>query len=164
MVTFFTKPSVLGILSSTFFNFVFAAKLVILGILFSISVILLLKVLTGNNEVILDFVAKLVISGILLLTVVILPYISLILVLKELFDNNPVVSILSTFVFKALYSVFLTTSFFPTLLNLAKSVGTVFNFSTFVLSISVFKVAKFVFDAKLLTSTCVTFFKSVFVA
>ena len=60
----------LGILFSTLANSVLVAKLLVSGIfpstvfiLFSTSVILLLKVLVGNNEVILDFVAKLVISG-----------------------------------------------------------------------------------------------------
>ena len=71
---------------------------------------------------------------------------------------------LSTLLINLLYSVFLTTSFFTTLLSLAKSLGTGVNFAMSNLSTSVFKLAKFVFDAKLLTSTCVTFFKSVFVA
>ena len=39
------------------------------------------------------------------------------------FKTNPVVSILSTFVTNLLYSVFLTTSFFTTLLSRAKSSG-----------------------------------------
>ena len=60
-----------------------------------------------------------------------------------------------------LYSVFLATSFFTTLFNLDKSIGTVFNLSTSILSTSVFKLARFVFNAKLLTFTCVTFFRSV---
>ena len=68
---------------------------------------------------------------------------------------------LSTFVTNLLYSVFLTTSFFTTLLNLAKSTGTVFNLSTSILSTSVFKLARFVFDAKLLTSICVAFYRSI---
>ena len=42
-------------------------------------------------------------------------------------------------------------------------IGTVFNLSASILSTSVFKLARFYFDAKLLTSTYVTFFKSVFV-
>ena len=69
-----------------------------------------------------------------------------------------------------LYSVILTTSFFTTLLNLAKSLGTGVNLSISAkslgtgvnlsisnLSTSVFKLAKFDFSAKLLTSTCDTF-------
>ena len=60
--------------------------------------------------------------------------------------------------------VFLTTSFFTTLLSFAKSLGTGVNLSIFSLSTSVFKLAQFDFSAKLLTSTCVTFFISVFVA
>ena len=63
-----------------------------------------------------------------------------------------------------LYSVFLTTSSLSTLLNLARSTGTVFNLSASILSTSVFKIAKFDFSAKLMTSTCHTFFKSAFVA
>ena len=73
------------------------------------------------------------------------------------FKTNYVVSILSTFVTKLLYSVFLILSFFTTLLNIAKSLGTTVNFTMSNLSTSVFKLARFVFDAKLLTSTCVTF-------
>ena len=38
-----------------------------------------------------------------------------------------------------------------TLLNLARSTGTVFNLSTSILSTSVFKLARFFFDAELLT-------------
>ena len=79
------------------------------------------------------------------------------------FKTNLVASILSTFVTHLLYSVFLTTSFFTTLLNLAKTLGTGVNFAMSNLSTSIFKPARFVFDAKLLTSKCVTFFKSVFV-
>ena len=71
---------------------------------------------------------------------------------------------LSTFVANFSYSVFLATSFFTTLLNLAQSLGTGVNLSIPNLSTSVFRLAKFVFSAKLLTSTCDTFFKSVFVA
>ena len=63
-----------------------------------------------------------------------------------------------------LYSVFLTTSFFITLLYLAKPLGTGVNLSISNLSTSVFRLAKFAFSAKPLTSTCDTFFKSVFVA
>ena len=64
---------------------------------------------------------------------------------------------LSTFVTN-LYSIFLKTSFFTTLLSLGKSLGTGANLSISHLSTSVFKLAKFDFSAKLLTSTCVTFF------
>ena len=64
---------------------------------------------------------------------------------------------LSTFVTNLLYSVFLTTSFFTTLLNLAKSLGTGVNVSISNLSTSLFR-------AKPLTSICDIFFKSVFVA
>ena len=81
-----------------------------------------------------------------------------------LFKTKFVVSILSTFVTNLLYSAFLITSFLTTLLNLARSTGTVFNLSASILSTSVFKLAKFDFNSKLVTSTYDTFFKSVFVA
>ena len=58
----------------------------------------------------------------------------------------------------------LTTSFFTTSLSLLKSAGTGANLSMSNLSTSVFKLAKFVFNAKHEVSTCVTFFRSVFVA
>ena len=57
------------------------------------------------------------------------------------------------------YSVFLATSFFTTSLCLFKSTGTSANLLISILSTSVFKLAKFVFSAKLLTSTCDIFFK-----
>ena len=53
-------------------------------------------------------------------------------------------SILVTLV---LSSVFLTTSFLTTLVNLAKSAGVVFNLSTSILSTSLFKAAKLVLVA-----------------
>ena len=56
------------------------------------------------------------------------------------------------------------TSFFTTLPSLLKSVGTGTNLSMSNLSTSVFKVAKFVFNAKLEVSTCETFIISAFVA
>ena len=71
---------------------------------------------------------------------------------------------LFTLVTNLSYSVFLTTSFFTTLLSFAKSGGTGVNLSISNLSTSVFKLVKFDFSAKLLTSTQDTFFKSVFVA
>ena len=58
-------------------------------------------------------------------------------------------------------SVFLTTSFLTTLLNFAKLSATGFSLSAFSLSTLVLQ---FGLSAKLLTSSCVTFFKSVFVA
>ena len=63
------------------------------------------------------------------------------------FKTKFVVSTPFTFVTNFLYSVFLKTSFFTTLLNLARSAGTVFNLSASILSTSVFKLARFVFDA-----------------
>ena len=71
---------------------------------------------------------------------------------------------LSTFATNLSYTVFLATSFFATLLSLAKSLGTGANLSISSLSASIFQLAKFDFSAKLLTATCVTCFRSVFVA
>ena len=62
------------------------------------------------------------------------------------------------------YTVFLTTSFFTTSLSLLKSTGTGTNLSMSNLSTSVFKLAKFVYNAKLEVSTCEIFLISVFVA
>ena len=62
------------------------------------------------------------------------------------------------------YTVFLTTLFFTTLLSFAKSLVTGVNLSVSSLYTSIFKSAKFDFSAKLLTSKCDIFFKSVFVA
>ena len=59
---------------------------------------------------------------------------------------------------------FLTTSFLTASLNLLKSTGTGSNLSMSDLSTSVIRVAKSVFSAKLEVSSCVTFFRSVFVA
>ena len=70
---------------------------------------------------------------------------------------------LSIFVTNLLYSVFFTTSLFTTSDNLLKSTGMDTSLSISNLSTSVFKLAKFDFSAKLLTSPCDTFFKSVFV-
>ena len=62
------------------------------------------------------------------------------------------------------YTVFLTASFFTTSLDLLKPTGTGTNLSISNLSTSVFKLAKFVSNAKLEVSTCEIFFISVFVA
>ena len=62
------------------------------------------------------------------------------------------------------YTVFLTTSVFTTSLSLLKSIGTDTIFSMSNLSTSVFKLAKFVFNAKLEVSTCEIFLISAFVA
>ena len=93
-----------------------------LGILFSISVILAFKSV---------FLARSLVSGIFL-------FASLIFFLKsDLFPkSNPVVSILFILATNLSYSVFLTTSFFTTLLGLAKSLGTGVNLSISSLSIS----------------------------
>ena len=69
-----------------------------------------------------------------------------------------------TFATNLLYSVFLTTSFVTILLSLLTSSGRGFNLSMLNLSTSVFKLAKFVFNAKLEISTCEIFLISTFVA
>ena len=63
------------------------------------------------------------------------------------FKTNLAVSMLSTLATNLSYSVFLTTSFFTTLLNLAKSLGTGVNLPISNLSTSVFRRAKFDFSA-----------------
>ena len=80
------------------------------------------------------------------------------------FNAKSLISILSTFVINLSYRVFLTTSFFTTPLSLLNLTGTGANLPMSNLSTSVFRLAKFVFSAKLEVTTCVTFFKSVFVA
>ena len=134
----------------------FVAKLLISGILSSISVTLVLKSVF--------FLTKLVTSGIFLSILSILssksdPSFSYLVLVANFVLSRPF-----TLATNLSYSVFLVTSFLTTLLNLAKSTGTVFNLSSSILSTSVFKLAKFDFSAKLLTSKCDTFFKSVFVA
>ena len=66
---------------------------------------------------------------------------------------------LFTFATNLSYKAFLTTS-----LSLLKSTGTGTNLSMSDLSTSVFKLGRFVFDAKLEVSTCQLFLMSVFVA
>ena len=115
-----TKLLTFGILLSTAVNAELVAKPVILGILFSISVILAFKSVARSLvseiffSVSLNFFSRFDLS-----------------VSYLFFKTNPVVSMLSTFVTNLLFSVFLTKSFFTTLLNLAKSSGTVVNFSLF---------------------------------
>ena len=58
----------------------------------------------------------------------------------------------------------LITSFFTTSLSLLKSTGTGTNLSISNLSVSVFKLAKFVFNAKREVSTCELFLISAFAA
>ena len=119
-------------------------NLLTLGILFS----------TVVNAV---FVAKSLILGIFF-------YDSVLSVLYLVFNTKSLVSVLLTSATDSSYVVFLTTSFFTALLSLVKSVGTGTYLSMCNLSTSVFKLAKFVFNAKPEVSTCVKFFKSVFVA
>ena len=80
------------------------------------------------------------------------------------FKTKSLVSILFTFVASLSCTVFLTTSFLTKSSNLLQSSGTGANLSMSNLSTSVFRLAKFVFSAKLEVSTCVTFLRSVFVA
>ena len=80
------------------------------------------------------------------------------------FYSKSLLPILATFATNLSYSVFLKTSFVTTLLNLLTSSGRGFNLSMPNLSTSVFKLAKFFFDAKLKVSTCERFLISVFVA
>ena len=81
------------------------------------------------KRVTLDFVANPLISGIFFSTLSILLSRELVSVLNLVRETNFEVSIASTLFFNVLYAAFLTTSFLTTLLNLAKSAGTVFNLS-----------------------------------
>ena len=128
-------------------------KPVIIDILPSVSVILGFKFV---------FLARSPVSGICLSASLIFFFKSDLSVSFVVFKKNPVVSMLFTLETNLLYSVFLTASFLPH--YLAKSLGTDVNLSISSLSTSVFRLAKSDFSAKLLTSTCDIFFKSVFVA
>ena len=132
---FFTQLLTSGILFLTAVNAELVANSVILGILPFPSVILALKSV---------FVTKSLTSGIFLSILLILSSKSDPSFSYSVFKIKFVVSKLSTFAFKLLYSVFLTTSFLTTLLNLAKSTGTVFNLPASILSASVFRLARFV--------------------
>ena len=81
----------------------------------SISVILAFKF---------DFLAKSLVSRIFLSASLIFFSKFDLSVSFVVFKTNPVVSMLLTIATNLLYSLFLTTSFFTTLLNLAKSLGT----------------------------------------
>ena len=89
---------------------------------------------------------------------------SVLSMLYLVFSAKSLVSILFTFATNLSYTVFLMTSFFTTSLSLLKSTGTGANLSMSNLSTSVYKLAKFVFSAKLEVSTCEIFLMSVFVA
>ena len=133
----------LGILFSIAVNAVFVAKPLILGILPSISFILALQSV---------FLTRSLVLG----TLFSIPDLSL----SYLVFKNKRGSINTVYLATNLsYTVFLTTSYFTTSLSLLKSTDGA-NVSISNLSISVFRLAKFVFSAK----TCVTFLKSVFVA
>ena len=73
-------------------------------------------------------------------------------------------SILFTLVTNLSYTVFLSTLFFTTSLSLFKSTGTETNLSISNLSTYLFKLNKFVFNAKLDVSTWEIFLISVFVS
>ena len=107
---------------STAVNAELVAKPVILGILFSVSVILAFKSVV---------LARSLVSGIFFSK-------SDLSVSYVVFKTNYVVSMLPTFATNFSYTVFLTTSFFTTLLSLAKSLGTDVKLSIFNLSTSVF--------------------------
>ena len=107
---------------------------VILGILFFISLILAFKCV---------ILAISLVLGIFFFGSLIFFSKSDLSVLYVVFKTNPEVSMLSTFVTNLLYSAFLTTSFFTTLLSLVKSSRTGDNFAMSNLSISDFKLARF---------------------
>ena len=166
-----TKLLTLGILFSIAVTSLVLAKLVILGILLLISFMLALKAASVVKSV----------------TLGILPLTSFILYLRVVFVAEPVTSgiLYSIFFISALYTSFLTASFFTTLLNLIESTGTGTYLSTANLSILLLKLVKLVrtffnlsisnlsaLDFKLAKSTYLenfdvstpdAFFKSVFV-
>ena len=80
------------------------------------------------------------------------------------FKTNVLASILFNLATNLSYTFFLTTWFFTTSLRLLKSTGTGTNLSISNLSTSVFKLAKFDFNAKLEVSICVILLISVSVA
>ena len=84
--------------------------------------------------------------------------------LHLVFKTNPLVSMLFTFSTNLSYTVFLTTPFFTTSINLLKSTGTFTNVSLANLSTSAFRPIKFVFNGKVEVSTCEIFLISDFVA
>ena len=116
--------------------------------MFSISVIIILQSV---------FLTRPLVSEILFSnTVLFLSYLG--------FKVNPLVSILFTLVSYLSYTVFLTTSFLATSLSLLKSTGTCSNLLISNLWTSVFKQAKFDFNAKPEVSTGEIFLISAFVA
>ena len=78
------------------------------------------------------------------------------------FKANPPLPILFTLVTNLSDTVFLTTSFLTTLLNLLKSTRTVFNCLHLHSSTSTFRLAKSDFAANLDVSASVAFFNSAF--
>ena len=139
IICFLTKLLTLGILFSAAVNAVFVAKLLTSEILFS-------------NSVSFAFLTRSLTLGIFF-------YNSVLSVWYLVFNTKSLVSMLFTFATSLSYTAFLTTSFFTISLSLLKSTETGANLSMSNLSTSIFRLANFVF-----TSTCLTFFKSVFVA
>ena len=127
---FLTKLLTSGILFSTTVKADFVAKSLISGILPYISVTLALKSV---------FLTKLVASGIFLSILSILSSKSDPSFSYLVLETNFVLSIPFTLATNLSYSVFLITSYLTTLVNLARSTGTVFNLLVSVLSTSVFK-------------------------
>ena len=145
---FVTKLLILGILFSTAVNAAFVAKPLILGILPSISVILALQSV---------FLTRPLVSGTFFSN-------SVLCVSYLVFKTNALVSML--FALATIFHIqfFLTTSFFTTSLNLPKSTETGTNSSIFNLSNSIFKLAKFDFNAINELSICEISLIYVFVA
>ena len=155
VICLFAKLLTSGNLFSTTVNAELVAKPVILGILFSISAGFAFKS---------DCLAKSLVSRIFLSASLIFFSLSDLSVSYAVFETNPVVSMLFALETNLLYSFFLTTSFFTTLLSLAKSLRVGVNLSISSLSTSVFRLEKFDFSAKQVTSICDIFLKSVYVA
>ena len=126
IICFLTNLLILGISFSTVINAVFAATLLTSGILLCISVILAFQPV---------FLTRSLVLGILF-------SVSDLSVSYLVFKTNPLVSILFTSATNLLQAVFLTKSFFTTLLSLLKLTGTGANLSISSLSSSVFRLAK----------------------
>ena len=153
---FVIRPVISCILFSTVVNAEVVAKLLISGILFSTAVNAellanpLILVLPSTSVIFVlksVFLTKLLKSGIFFSILSILysksdpSFSSLVL------ETKFVLSIRFTLLTNLSYSVYFTTSFLTTLLNLAKSIGTEVSLSISSFSTSVFRLAKFDFSA-----------------
>ena len=127
IIIFFTKLLTSGISFSTAVSHELVAKPVILGILFSISVISAFKSV---------FLTRSLVSGIFLSASLIFFSKSDLSESYVVFKTNLVLSMLFTFATNFPHVVFLTTSFFTTLLSLTKSLGKGVNLSISSLSTS----------------------------